>query len=95
MDLSGIQIEPVIESISEKIRGRIINLNPKGYGFITSKEKAFTRIFFHWTSLRPDTPNFTELTKGMEVEFFPVYLKDQGWRALKIKVVVEGGDTNA
>lgn len=70
-----------------RVLGRIIKVSEKGYGFIISKDIAFTRIFFHWTSLTGDTVNFKELKQGMNVEFTPVNVPEKGWRAIKIKVV--------
>lgn len=72
----------------KRIVGKIIKVqHEKGWGFIASKEIPFTRIFFHWTSLNQDTAHFTELKKGMEVEFTPIELTDKGVRAIKIDVL--------
>jgi len=72
----------------EKITGKIIHLEEdKGWGFIHSHQKKFTRIFFHWTALDKDTLNFTELEKGMIVEFILKQTEDRKWRAIKIKVL--------
>lgn len=70
-----------------RVTGKIIKISDKGWGFITSKDVAFTRIFFHWTSLKQDTLKFIELRKDMKVEFVPIEVKDKGWRAIKIKVL--------
>lgn len=71
-----------------RIKGRISYISPQGYGFISSIEMKFTRIFFHWSSLTPDTLKFTELKKGMHVEFTPAEMPDnKGVRAYKVKVV--------
>lgn len=67
--------------------GRIIKVSDKGWGFISCKDIPFTRIFFHWTSLNQDTAHFTELHRGMEVEFTPIEGEDKGWRAIKIDVL--------
>lgn len=67
--------------------GKIIKVSSEGYGFISSKEIPFTRIFFHWTSLRPDTVNFKNLRSGMKVSFVGFEVENKGWRAIKIKVV--------
>lgn len=76
------------KSVTEnRIRGRIFKLSEAGYGFITSKDIKFTRIFFHWTALNPTSPKFTELHKGMRVEFTPVEVPDKGWRAIRIEVI--------
>ena len=70
-----------------KIAGRIIQVSKQGWGFISSKEIEFTRIFFHWTALRQDTISFLELRPGMHVEFTPLRIEGKGWRAMHIKVV--------
>lgn len=72
----------------ERIKGKIIHLAKNaGWGFISSHDIKFTRIFFHWTALEQDTKHFTELEKGMEVEFNPKDYGDKGWRAIHIKVI--------
>lgn len=76
-----------IKPTEERVTGKIIYLDEKGYGFITSQDIKFTRIFFHWTSLRQDTLKFTQLQKGMIVEFTPKENTDKGTRAIKIKVI--------
>lgn len=77
----------VVDQKEEKrVSGKIIKVAESGYGFISSKEIPFTRIFFHWTSLRPDTLNFKELKNGMKVSFVGVELEGKGYRAIKIKV---------
>ena len=85
-------VEQVEKSTEEKPRavGRIIKVatgEKGGYGFISSKDVPFTRIFFHWTSLKQDTLKFTELKVGMKVEFTPTEVEGKGWRAIKIKVL--------
>jgi cold shock CspA family protein len=72
---------------SKRVTGKIIKVDPKGWGFITSKDIPFTRIFFHWTSLNQDTSHFKELKKGDEVEFTPVEVEEKGVRAIKIDVL--------
>lgn len=74
----------------KRIRGKIIKVSEDGWGFISSKEIKFTRIFFHWTSLKQDTLKFTELKNGMKVEFTPIEVTEKGWRAIKIRVVKDG-----
>jgi len=71
----------------KRIIGKIIKVADNGWGFITSKEIKFTRIFFHWTSLKQDTLNFKSLKKGMQVEFTPSEVVGKGWRAIRIKVI--------
>lgn len=69
--------------------GKIIKISDEGWGFISSKEIKFTRIFFHWTSLRQDTLRFQDLRNGMQVEFTPIEVDGKGYRAIKIKVMPE------
>lgn len=77
----------VIEQKEEKrYQGKIIKVSNKGYGFITTKDIPFTRVFFHWTSLKSDTDKFTDLKAGMKVSFVAFEIQDKGWRAIKIKV---------
>jgi cold shock CspA family protein len=82
-------IEPKVKETVERkrVEGKIIKLSDDGWGFITTKEIPFTRIFFHWTSLNQDTLHFTELKVGMEVEFTPIELNEKGWRAIRIDVL--------
>lgn len=74
------------EKPEQRIHGKIIKVASDGYGFISSKDIPFTRIFFHWTSLRPDTLKFQELRSGMKVSFVTFEVEDKGHRAIKIKV---------
>ncbi len=71
----------------KRIIGKIIRVDKAGWGFISSKEIPFTRIFFHWTSLNSDTAHFTELRKGMEVEFIVLEVPEKGYRAVRIDVL--------
>ena len=70
-----------------RVVGKIIKVSAGGWGFISSKDIKFTRIFFHWTSLKQDTLKFQELKTGMKVEFTPVEVDGKGWRAIKINVI--------
>lgn len=70
----------------ERIQGKIIKLG-RGWGFITSRDIEYTRIFFHWSALQQDTLHFTELRKGMKVEFEPLEHHDKGIRAIRIRVL--------
>lgn len=79
-----------IKQEEKRVSGKIIKVSEDGWGFISSKEIKFTRIFFHWTSLRQDTLKFPELKQGMKVEFTPIEVQDKGWRAIKIKVLENG-----
>ena len=72
---------------TDMITGKIIKIHKAGWGFISSREIPFTRIFFHWQGLRQDTLKFPELTTGMIVEFVPLEVPDKGYRAYHIKVV--------
>jgi cold shock CspA family protein len=76
-----------IKPEDNRIKGKIIKLSDEGYGFISSRDIPFTRIFFHWTSLRPDTRKFTNLRHGLNVEFTPIEVPEKGYRAIKIKVI--------
>lgn len=73
----------------ERVQGRLTRVDPRGFGFITSRDIPYTRIFFHWSGLLQSTLNFKDLQKGMTVEFNPFLLKDKGYRALRISVVEE------
>lgn len=82
--------EPERESEDEmkgrRYLGKIVKLD-KGWGFIVSRELPYKRIFFHWSALNQDTRNFTELTKGDEVEFETLEIAGRGIRAIRIKVL--------
>jgi cold shock CspA family protein len=84
-----------IKATDKRVEGRIIKVSEEGWGFISSKDIKFTRIFFHWTSLRQDTLNFKDLKKGMTVEFTPVEVEGKGYRAIKIKVQADGQKATA
>lgn len=69
----------------KKIIGRVhwINRN-KGYGFITSKEIEFEKIYFYWMGLRPDYP-FRNVHVGDTVELDAVWDDEQdGWKGINI-----------
>lgn len=70
-----------------KVIGRIIKVSKQGWGFISSKDIEFTRIFFHWTALQQSTLPFLELKTGMRVEFTPLQIPGKGWRAVHVRVV--------
>jgi len=72
---------------AHKIVGRIIKVSKNGWGFISSKNIEFTRIFFHWTALQQDTLPFLELRTGMIVEFIPLQIPGKGWRAIHVSVI--------
>jgi cold shock CspA family protein len=74
--------------------GKIIDVNGRGFGFISCKEIPFTRVFFHWTGLRQNTLKFPALKKGMKVKFFKIIInhpvtKEEQIRAVRITVVTE------
>lgn len=70
-----------------KVVGRIIKISKKGWGFVSTKEIPFTRVFFHWTALTQDTLPFLEIKTGMMVEFTPLQIPDKGYRAIHVKVL--------
>lgn len=80
-------LEPLEEIKEPRVTGKIIHLSEDGWGFITSQEIKFTRIFFHWTSLEQSTLKFPELKKGMKVKFSSKEYQEKGTRAIKIKVI--------
>jgi cold shock CspA family protein len=67
--------------------GRIIKISKEGWGFISSRDIEFTRIFFHWTSLIQGTYRFPDLRTGMIVEFTPMEIPGKGWRAVHVRVI--------
>jgi cold shock CspA family protein len=75
--------------MENRITGTIIHLSKQGWGFVTTPDIPFTRIFFHWTALNQDTLNFTELKRGMRVEFETKEFLPRGLRAIKISVIKE------
>ena len=89
------------EASERRIIGKIIRIDPRGFGFITSEDIPFERIFWHWTSLQLDTLKFLELKKGMKVEFVArhqgkdnVTGKDRGYKAIRIEVIDQNIDLN-
>lgn len=72
---------------SKKVTGKIIKVSKEGWGFISSREIEFTRIFFHWTSLVQGTLGFKELKTGMWVEFVPMEVPGKGWRAIHVRII--------
>ena len=88
-DIEWNENEP--ESMNEKrVIGKIIKLElDGGWGFISSKDIKFTRIFFHWSSLNQNTLKFDQLKRGMLVSFVPIEVKYKGIRAIKIEVIKE------
>ena len=79
-------MEPIDNT--RRLTGKIIHLSDSGWGFVTTPEIKFVRIFFHWTGLNPKT-NFETLKKGMMIEFNVKEYEDKGLRAIKIEVLNE------
>jgi cold shock CspA family protein len=80
---------------NEKTIGKIFKLSNEGWGFVTSKDIPFEKIFFHWTALEQDTIRFPKLEEGMEVEFYAVEQEDnKGFRAIKIEVLENKQDND-
>ena len=55
----------LIIDTTKEYRGKIIkvvkrtdNPNSNGWGFITSRDIPYRRIFFHWTGLKQETIHF-------------------------------------
>lgn len=71
----------------QRIVGRVIKVSKEGWGFISSRDIEFTRIFFHWTALVGNTLPFLELKTGMIVEFTPLQIANKGWRAVHVRVI--------
>lgn len=73
---------------TKRFTGKIIHTDKvKGFGFITSEEIPFTRIYFHWTGLKQDTLNFLQLDKNINCEFSIKQFDDGRIRAIKIRVL--------
>jgi len=81
------KLDKHMDETVEPIEGKILHVSDKGFGFITSEDIKFTRIFFHWTGLNQDTLKFTDLKKNMLVRFIPMEVEGKGWRAIKIEVL--------
>lgn len=82
------------ETAERKVVGRVIKVSKTGWGFISSRDIEFTRIFFHWTALRQDTVKFPELKTGMHVEFTPLEIPGKGYRAVHVRVIDKKVVTN-
>jgi len=85
--------DEVVKDEGTRYKGKIFKLSPQGYGFISCHDIPFTRIFFHWSSLRANTKKFTDLKVGDVVEFTKSETKDKGIRAIRL-VVLELNVTN-
>jgi cold shock CspA family protein len=71
----------------KRIEGKVIMINKRGYGFISSKEVPYTRIYFHWTNLIPQTINFAEIKRGDPVDFLLEKKDDGTFKAIKVDVL--------
>jgi cold shock CspA family protein len=69
------------------LAGKIIKLHSNGWGFITSTDLPFTRIFFHWTGLVQNTKKFPELKVNDKVRFVLQQNQEDAWKAIKIEVL--------
>lgn len=70
------------------IEGKIIYLDPKGWGFITTPIIEFEKIYFHWSSLKDI--NFKELRKGNRVKFNALKRErdeQKKWKAINVEVL--------
>jgi len=74
------------DSNQELTKGKVLKLSKDGYGFLCSDSMPFTRIFFHWSVLTMDSPNFTKLKPNMPAEFKAIEIEGKGWRAIMVKV---------
>jgi len=86
MEVEPVTSEPQPVENTKRITGKVIKVSKEGYGFISSKEVPFTRIFFHWTSLQAGTVKFVDLRAGMKVSCVAYEVDSKGWRAIKVKV---------
>lgn len=89
MDLSELKEVLTTETKPEekRLEGKIIKLSEEGWGFISSQDLKFTRIFFHWSSLKQNTLKFPDLRNKMKVSFVATEVPEKGWRAIKIEVM--------
>lgn len=71
--------------VGKEIDGKIIKLG-SGWGFISSTNIPYTRIFFHWTNLVQDTLKFPELRKNMKVSFILTYKEGRDYSAVRVRV---------
>jgi cold shock CspA family protein len=79
----------------KRYTGKIIHVDTEhGYGFITCPEIKFTRVFFHWQGLAPQT-KFDKLVKGDKVEFNAREYEETGVRAIKIVKMEESNEVPA
>lgn len=68
----------------KRVKGKVIKIHPDGYGFVSTKEIPFTKIYFHWTNL-DHSVQFLDLKYNMKVSFIAQQIPEKGWRAIKIK----------
>lgn len=91
-------VKKEVEAKERRIQGKIIRVDPRGFGFMTSEELPFERIFWHWTSLQLNTLKFPAVKRGMKVEFVARHQgqdhegKDRGYKAIRIEVIDQNID---
>lgn len=71
----------------KRIEGKVIVINKRGFGFISSIKVPYTRIYFHWTNLVPQTINFAEIKRSDPVDFILEKKSDGTYKAIKIDVL--------
>lgn len=75
------------DNMNTRIQGKIKQLNSKkGYGFITSLELPFEKIYFYWEWLNQNTKRFPELKEG-DVVTFELVKRENGYQAYHIDVL--------
>jgi hypothetical protein len=88
--------DEVLPDNTKQYEGKIIKVSSDGWGFITSKDIPYEKIFFHWTGLNINTIRFPELKNRMKVKFngFQVQVineetnkPENRWRAVNITVI--------
>ncbi len=90
----------MVEEIVEvhEASGRIIKVQKDGgWGFISSRDIPFQRIFFHWTVVKGF--DFAEIERGMTAKFSAkkddTRPKGEQWRATRVYDVEVEKVTNA
>lgn len=59
----------------------------KGYGFLSTPDLPFTRIFFHWSALINNTLHFKKVEKGMKAEFEVQEHEPDKYRAVRMRII--------
>jgi cold shock CspA family protein len=72
------------EPAPKRYKGKIFKKSYKGFGFITSEEIPFEKIFFHWTALA--NCKFTNIKEKQVVTFNAFEVPDKGWQAINIRM---------